>query len=118
MNMQKISYAINRFMPLLFWLLFAIVSVLMLIELPPKKDGLPYIDKVEHVIVFIALTLTGSLAYSQQKQRLYAGLIAIGALYEVLQALFTITRQASVYDWLADVSGIVLAAIISRLFYV
>ena len=95
-------------MPLLFWLLIAIVTVLMLIELPPKQDDLPYIDKVEHIIVFIMLTLTGSLAYPQQKQRLYVGLIALGALYEVLQTLFTITRQASIYDWLADVLGILI----------
>jgi VanZ family protein len=115
--MQKILHAINRFMPLLFWLLIAIITVLMLIELQPKKDSLPYVDKVEHAIVFIALTLTGSLAYPQQKQRLYAGLISLGALYEVLQALFTITRQASVYDWLADVVGIMLAIAISKLFY-
>ncbi len=117
-NMPRFLPSIMRFMPLLFWLLIATVTVLMLIELQPKKDSLPYIDKVEHTIVFITLTLSGSLAYSQQKQRLYAGLIALGALYEVLQALFTITRQASVYDWLADVVGIVLVAMISRLLYV
>ena len=89
----------------------------MLIELQPKKDGIPYIDKFEHAFVFIWLTITGCLAYSQKKSWVYAGLIALGALYEVLQALFTITRQASVYDWLADITGIILAVIISSLCY-
>ena len=80
----------------------------MLIDLQPKNDGIPYIDKVEHTFVFILLSITGCLAYGQKKQWVYAGLIALGALYELLQALFTTTRQASVYDWLADVAGIAI----------
>ena len=104
-------------MPLIFWLLVAIVTMLMLIELQPTTDGIPYIDKCEHAFVFILLTTTGCLAYSQKKQWVYAGLIALGALYEVLQALLTITRQASVYDWLADIAGIILAVMLSSLFY-
>ena len=115
--MQRLLPIIMRFMPLIFWLLIIVVSVLMLIELQPKKDSIPYIDKFEHAFVFIWLTITGCLAYIQKKSWVYAGLIALGALYEVLQALFTVTRQASVYDWLADIAGIILAIIISRLCY-
>ena len=115
--MQRLLPTITRFMPLLFWLLIVIVSALMLIELQPKKDGIPYIDKFEHAFVFILLTTTGCLAYGQKKSWIYTGLIALGALYEVLQALFTTTRQASVYDWLADIAGIILAIMISSLFY-
>ena len=115
--MQRFLSTIMRFMPLIFWLLIVIVSVLMLIELKPTTDGIPYIDKFEHVFVFILLTITGCLAYGQKKQWVYAGLIALGALYEVLQALLTVTRQASVYDWLADIAGIILAVMISSLFY-
>ncbi len=109
--MQRLLSLILRFMPLIFWLLVSVVSVLMLIELKPTTDGIPNIDKLEHAFVFIVLTITGCLAYAQQKTRIYAGLIALGALYEVLQALFTITRQASVYDWLADVAGIIIAIV-------
>jgi VanZ family protein len=107
--MQRLYSSIIRFMPLIFWLLVAIVSSLMLIELKPSTDGIPNIDKVEHAFVFILLTITGGLAYSKYKARVYIGLIALGALYEVLQALFTVTRQASVYDWLADIFGILIA---------
>ena len=107
--MQRLLSLIMRFMPLFFWLLVTVVSVLMLIELKPTTDGIPNIDKLEHAFVFIVLTITGCLAYAQQKPRIYAGLIALGALYEVLQALFTVTRQASVYDWLADLLGILIA---------
>lgn len=88
----------------------------MLIELKPSTNGIPYLDKVEHAFVFIWLTITGCLAYAQKITWVYTSLITLGALYEVLQALFTITRQASVYDWLADIAGILLAIIISRLF--
>ena len=104
-------------MPLIFWLLIAIVSVLMLIELQPTTGGIPYLDKFEHAVVFIALAITGLLAYPQKKWRILAGLVALGALYELLQGLFTATRQASVYDWLADIAGIILAVMISSLFY-
>ena len=114
--MHRLLPTFMRFMPLIFWLLIIIVSVLMLIELQPKKDGIPYIDKFEHAFVFIWLTITGSLAYRQKKSWVYAGLIALGALYEVLQALFTVTRQASVYDWLADIAGIILAIMMSRFY--
>lgn len=114
--MPRFLAIIMRFIPLLFWLLIAIVSVLMLIELQPTKDGIPYIDKLEHIVVFTALTTTGCLAYAQKKLLVYAGLMALGAIYEVLQALFTITRQASVYDWLADIIGILLAMMIIKLF--
>ena len=89
----------------------------MLIELQPGKDDIPYIDKFEHAFVFTWLTITGCLAYSQKKLWVYAGLIALGALYEVLQALFTVTCQASVYDWLADIAGIILAVMVSSLCY-
>ncbi len=107
--MPRLISFIKHFMSLIFWLLVAVVSVLMLIELKPTTDGIPNIDKLEHAFVFITLTITGCLAYVQQKPRIYAGLIALGALYEVLQALFTVTRQASVYDWLADIVGILIA---------
>jgi VanZ family protein len=111
--MQRFLSSIMRFMPAIFWLLVAIVSVLMLIELKPSTSSIPYVDKLEHAFVFIALTITGSLAYAQHKQRVYIGLIALGALYEVLQGLLTITRQASIYDWVADVAGILLGIMIS-----
>lgn len=103
-------------MPIIFWLLIAIVSVLMLIELKPTAGGIPNIDKAEHAFVFILLTVTGCLAYAQKKYWVYAGLIVLGALYEVLQALFTVTRQASIYDWLADIAGVAIAIILSRMF--
>jgi VanZ family protein len=37
------------------------------------------------------------------------GLTVFGALMEVLQGVLTTTRQPSVFDWVADVVGILLA---------
>ena len=95
-------------MPIVFWFFLVVVTVLMLIELQPKQGGIPYIDKLEHAFVFMVLGVSGGMAYAQKRVWVYLGLIALGALYEVLQAQFTITRQASVYDWLADIVGILI----------
>ena len=118
--MRRLLISIQRFMPIIFWLLIVIVTVLMLIELQPTQGGLPNIDKVEHALVFMALGVSGGLAYAQKRVWAYLGLIALGALYEVLQAQLTITRQASVYDWLADIAGILIAiglvVLISKLY--
>jgi VanZ family protein len=108
--MQRLLQHFNRWMPLLFWLLIAITSVLMLIELPKKNDGLPHIDKVQHAVIFAVLTGSGLLAYAQKKWPVLLGLAVLGTVYEVLQAVFTVTRKASIYDWLADVVGILIAA--------
>ena len=107
--MQRLIVISMRFMPIIFWLLVVVVTMLMLVELKPTEGGLPYIDKVEHALVFMALGVSGGLAYAQKRACVYLGLIALGALYEVLQAQLTITRQASVYDWLADIAGILIA---------
>lgn len=107
--MQRLFHYFNRWMPLLFWLLIVITSMLMLIELPEKKDGLPYVDKVQHAAIFAALTYSGLLAYSQKKWHVLLGLAVLGATYEVTQAAFTVSRKASIYDWLADVVGILIA---------
>ena len=107
--MQRLIVISMRFMSIIFWMLIVIVTVLMLIELKPTQGGLPNIDKVEHALVFTALGVSGSLAYAQKRHWVYLGLVALGALYELLQALFTVTRQASVYDWLADIAGILIA---------
>ncbi len=100
-------------MPLIFWALFAIVTVLMLIELPPKQGGWPYWDKVQHALVFAALTSAGLLAFPQKKRWVCLGLVCYGALIEWLQSVLTITRMASISDWLADIAGILLAIITS-----
>ena len=89
----------------LFWLLIFYFSHLMLREEIPRNDGWEYGDKVAHAVAFLILSVTGSLAFKKHKQ-VILGLAFYGALIEVLQANYTVTRSGDPYDWLADLVGI------------
>jgi VanZ family protein len=107
--MHKLFLQLLRLMPYIFWALIAIVTVLMLIELAPKKGSWPYWDKLQHALVFIILTVAGCLAFTQKKLWVCISLVGFGALIEVLQGVVTTTRTPSFYDWLADILGILIA---------
>lgn len=111
--MKLLSQKTQRVMPLIFWALLVVVTVLMLIELAPEQGGWPYWDKVQHALVFAALASAGYLAFPQKKRWVCLGLGCYGALIEWLQSVLTMTRMASVNDWLADIAGILLAIQIS-----
>ncbi|WP_232415355.1 MULTISPECIES: VanZ family protein [Methylotenera] len=87
-------------------------TYLMLIELPPKKMGWPYWDKVQHILVFLILTGLALSLFFKQRWRWVLGLAMYGALIEWLQATLTITRMATVGDWLADITGIAIAVMV------
>jgi VanZ family protein len=108
--------------PLHRWCLFAFVvllvltTVAMLIEMPPPGDGWPHWDKVQHATIFLCLTGLGLLALEGAAMHVVSGLIFYGVLTEIMQHLLTYTRMGSIYDWLADVLGIVLAWFVFILF--
>jgi VanZ family protein len=104
-----------KVMPYLFVGLLILVTYLLLMEMPPTTPSWPYKDKVQHITVFLALTISGGLAFQNGCVALCAMLAAYGALMEVLQSVLTVTRIASVYDWLADVAGILIATALLRL---
>ena len=81
----------------------------MLIELKPQAAGWIYADKLQHIIVFMTLALIGILAYFEKMWLVISGLLMFGLIIEILQSAFTLTRQASLADWLADVVGIAIA---------
>lgn len=93
---------------ILFWGFFSLVSFFLLIELPPKPQSIEYLDKLQHAFIFIVLTVFATMAWKPYKYRLAAALILYGATTELLQAMFTVTRQASADDWLADIAGIII----------
>ncbi|HEY3301638.1 MAG TPA: VanZ family protein [Methylophilaceae bacterium] len=95
--------------------LLILVTYLLLMEMPPTTPSWPYKDKVQHIIVFLALTTSGGLAFQNRCVALCVMLAVYGAMMEVLQSVLTVTRIASVYDWLADVTGILIATVILRL---
>lgn len=71
-------------------------------------------DKVMHLLVFLALTLSFYQAFSRPFWQAFGLLALYGALIEVAQATFT-SRMGDPLDWVADVAGIVLAAAVIRL---
>ncbi|WP_047534554.1 VanZ family protein [Methylotenera sp. N17] len=99
-------------LPYLFMLLLMLVTYLMLIELPPKEGGWPYWDKVQHIAVFVMLTLLALLAFPKWRWQSAVGLAMYGAVIEWAQGAWTITRMPSVGDWLADVVGIAISLIV------
>lgn len=92
----------------IFWLLFGIATYLLLMEQPPSQPTFPHLDKVIHFCLFATLTAIGYLAYTKHRTWLCLGLISYGAITEVLQGACTLTRSASLYDWLADTAGVLL----------
>ena len=110
--MLAIKKMFNQYAKALFLLALILVTFIMLIELKPSTDNIPYLDKVEHVLVFCALTGIGLCAFLNKKTSLIIGLASYGALIEGLQGMLTITRQASVGDWVADCVGILFGCVI------
>ena len=87
----------------------------MLIELKPQATNYMYVDKLQHIVVFVTLTLIGLYAYPINKRAVIIGLILFGLAIEILQSTFTLTRQASLADWLADIVGLILALSLATL---
>lgn len=115
MTIKKIVTYIQPISHYLFWGLICITTALLLMEQSGTAIGFPHIDKVVHVIIFFTLTAVGYLAYPAAGSKLYFGLMIYGIITEVLQGVLTITRYASVYDWLADTLGIFLCLYIIKI---
>jgi len=100
-----------RTLRLLFAAALAAVLLLSLWPLPePSPLGTGW-DKADHVAGFVALGLLGLPSWPAHRARVLAGLLAYGALIEVLQG-FTDYRQGDWHDLLADAIGIGLAALV------
>ena len=76
-------------------------------------EALSLSDKAVHMIVFFGFAVLMDLATSRQPFWLWKGLplLFYGASIEVLQ-YFSPDRSFSVFDWLADLSGIALYYIV------
>ena len=95
----------------IFIVCLVILMYLLLIEMAPTNDGSLYKDKLQHMVAFGGVTFWGLLAFQRYSKTVMLGLAVFGAVMEVLQ-LLTATRQPSVYDWLADLVGIILAWVV------
>lgn len=99
----------NTLYKCIFTACLALLIYLLMIEMPPAPHASMYKDKVQHIVAFGGVTFWGLLAFAHHQRLTMIGLALFGGLMEVLQGLFTVTRQPSVFDWLADIVGILLA---------
>lgn len=97
---------------LVFLVCFALLTYLLLMEMAPSNNGSVYKDKLQHIAAFGGVAFWGLLAFQRYPKMVMLGLAVFGALMEILQGVLTTTRQASTYDWLADLVGILLAWIV------
>jgi len=93
----------RRIAPFLFWgaLLFAYVCAIM-----PAKEAPTFSssDKVEHMVAFFTLAALAAFAFPRATAlRIGLWLAFFGAFIEFSQAIPFLHRDASVYDWVADV---------------
>lgn len=93
----------RRFIVVLFWASVAVSGYFAIVPAPtPPVTGL-WIDKIQHMTAFLTMTLLGGLAYRGQLPKLGLGLIAFGALIEIVQMIPVLNRDAEIGDFVADV---------------
>lgn len=100
---------LKNFWTTLFWLLLAFCSWFLLREITPKPPPFPHFDKLLHATGFIGLTFSGLKGYPSKPAWILACMAIYGAGTEALQGMLTITRDASLLDWLADMAGVLVA---------
>jgi VanZ family protein len=95
-----------RWMPLMFFTGLALFTILSLIPSTSVPQAIQFWDKAQHALGYVALSVTGCLAFPQRLMPVFIGLLAHGATIEIMQGTLTTTRFGDVFDWLADGIGI------------
>ncbi len=114
--MLKLIKRSQAVMPYLFAFSLIIATGLLLMELPPSEGGFPHADKIIHTLLFLLLSGTGILAFPKQATLIFVCLAIYAATTELLQHLLTVTRHASLLDWVADIIGILLCLFAMRFY--
>lgn len=91
------------------WAFGSVALVVLVLALMPPVPHMPTTgwDKANHLLAFAVLAWLGSHAYPQRLALVLSGLLAYGALIEILQS-FTTYRSTDWHDLLADGLGLVL----------
>ena len=89
------------------------VLVLALMPAPPAKLSTGW-DKANHLLAFGVMAWLGCKAFERHIFSLLCGLLAYGAVIEMLQSL-TPNRSAEWQDWVADGVGILLGWMVWRM---
>ena len=108
----------SRALVLLAWrLAFGLcVLVVLVLALLPNDLAVPSTgwDKSNHLLAFSVMALLGLRAFPGRTLALLAGLLAYGALIEMLQS-FTPNRFAQWQDLVADAAGLALGWVVEQL---
>ena len=98
-----------------------LIGFLSLIKLPEISGGTKYIDKLEHIIAYYALTLSWLISIKPSSQKIKLrylialGCFLYGTIIELLQVILTTYRTASFLDILANLVGIIVASLVFKL---
>jgi VanZ family protein len=98
----------------LWWLCMLTVLVLALIPLKQSSQGIPHADKMAHAVAFAGLSMLAVAAWPYRWPRIAIGMLGFGGAIEIMQGAFTVSRQASWLDLLADAVGIALGLWVGR----
>lgn len=103
-----------RYLPHLFFAGLALLTILSLIPSTAVPSAFHFWDKAQHSLGYVALSVTGFFAFPQRVMLVFIGLLAHGAVIEILQGTLTTTRFGDVLDWFADGIGVLVGVVFYR----
>ena len=105
----------HRWIPTLVWTA-AIIGLSSIPDLDIGSRRFPGCDKVAHFIEYSVLGITLRYWSGRTKKHLVPGGLCFAALDELHQR-YVPGREASLWDFLADASGLIFGFLISRRFF-
>lgn len=102
---------ILRYMPLLFCICLALVTLLALIPSTSIPKAFQFWDKAQHALAYSILSIMGCFAFPQRLRPVFFGLITHGVIIEIMQGALTSTRFGDPLDLLADGIGVLIGVI-------
>ena len=103
-----------RYMPYVFFTGLALVTILSLIPSTSVPQSFQFWDKAQHALGYFALAVAGCLAFPRHVMSVFIGLLAHGAVIEILQGTLTTSRFGDVSDWFADGTGVLAGVAFCR----
>ncbi len=92
-----------------FWTALAVATWVLVAPSGPGPGLIPW-DKAEHFLGLYGLTLLAAAAFARRALWVVgAGLALYGGVMELVQALPAVHRDADLYDWAADIAGVLAA---------
>lgn len=85
------------------------VAVILYLALEPQPPQIgASSDKVNHILAFLAMSVSARVLWSRASlPRLFALLVALGTVIEVLQGMLPFGRDAEIMDLVADIAATV-----------